>query len=221
MRLLPLRLLGLLLSAVVALTLASATPSGAVPADDLPRTTSSDTAQARAATREPLERWTCGPWKSHGGIGWRSCARLYDLKDKIKIDYRERFYNDSRREPMTIKCEHAKTTTWTFGASVTVESEMGAIFAKVKGSVTGSVSRASATTRTAGLTRTVQPRQWAHCERGIHGYTYSGLVRRQVCDRATPGGGCRYDNVKSFSGSAPEAGFWRSGDGRGGVDVMP
>lgn len=171
---------------------------------------------AERQAREPLTKWRCGAWRGHGGIGWRDCAKLTSLKDKIKIDYRERFYNKFRT-PGEFVCTHSKTTSWNFGASVTGKVEAGVIFSKVEVSATASVSRSTSTTQGTQVKHPHPGRSWVHCERGIHGFSFRGAIRRQTCDSS----GCTFSNYRSFSGTAPNAGFWQYGPGRGGVEVIP
>lgn len=205
-----------LLAAVLAgtgLLLVPPVASQAAPSEEVAATSAGPTAQR---AKEPLTRWRCGAWHNHGGIGWRDCAKLSSFDDKVKIDYRERFYNGTNRRG-SVQCSHSETTSWSFGATVSLESEAGAIFAKVKASVSASVERSTSTTRTAGVSFSHPAHSWVHCERGIHGYTFRGVVRRTTCDSQ----GCVRSGLKGFSGSAPEAGFWRYGDGRGGVEITP
>ena len=93
---------------------------------------------------------------------------------------------------------------------------MGVIFAKAKTSITAGVSRSTSTTRTTEISYPHPARTWAHCERGIHGYSFRGEVRKQTCRPS----GCT-KTITPFKGSAPEAGFWQYGAGRGGVVIVP
>lgn len=208
-----------LLSLVIALAgqLAVAALGPGSPAHAAPRTelsAKSPEVSARTA-REPLRRWRCTRWKGSSAGGSRTCVKLDGFSDKVKIDYRERFYNGTDRRG-TVTCSHARTTTWTMSVSATVESEAGAIFAKLKASVTAGVSRSSSTTRTTSVAFPHPARSWVHCERGLHGFSFRGVVRRQYCNAS----GCR-NTDKAFRGNAPEAGFWRYGNGRGAEPVTP
>ncbi|WP_435743550.1 hypothetical protein [Nocardioides sp. SYSU DS0663] len=212
------------LAAMLVLALCVGLAAGAGTATAAPTGTGADAAAEPAAAKkaaEPLRKKRCTKWKAHGGIGWRNCAKLYSIKDKVRIDYRARFHNESATVPENATCEHSKTTTWQFGTSVTVETEARAIFAKLKGSVTGSVSYSTSTTETSGISFKVPPKAYAYCERGFHGYTFRGLVWKETCDRGTKPATCTRSGDRSFKGSAPEANFWRHGDGRGGAPKTP
>lgn len=173
----------------------------------------SSSEQGVAARRQPLKKWKCTKWGGSSASYQRTCVRILSVHDKIKIDYRERFYNEGPQWG-TLKCSHTKTTTWTFNVTASVEAEAGVIFAKAKTSISAGVARSSSTTRTTEVTYRHKPKTWAHCERGIHGYTFSGQVRKDNCSSR----GCKR-TTKDFTATAPEAGFWRYGGGRGGAEV--
>lgn len=205
----------------VLVTLALVLGSTALPTAGAAEAHAPDGASATASTSaspsarrstERLGTWHCGHWSGSGGTGWRYCAKLTSIKDKFDVDYAADNFNEYYDRSAQWTCKHSKTTTWTFGASVSVKAEAGVIFAKAEASASASVQRSASTTDESSISFTIKPREWAHCKRGMHKYVMHGYSKKQICDSS----GCQDDiDFKSFTAHAPSRESYRFGPGRG------
>jgi hypothetical protein len=129
-----------------------------------------------------------------------SSVTITNLPNKLKVDWPDAVINDSKSTASyTVKAEVSTTFTW--GVSVSVSAEAKAlIFAKVTGTVNGSIEHSKTTTYGSSVTVTVPPHSTMKADRGMWQEKFSFKYYR--IDKS-----CR-ETRSSGTGQAPYRSAW-------------